>query len=420
MNFKAHLTEMAQSQVHGCHDMEASLEAVMFSQIMPFLAHASEEVANEGDLPEAPFGERGYSVADGVATVKVRGLLVPDLGYDLCCWGITGYDVISAYIAAANRDTAVSQIILDIDSGGGFVQGLGACVDSIESSDKKVSTFASGNMYSAAYWLGCTPQDVACAPESGVGSIGVYREHFDRSEELANRGVTRKIFKSGFWKGAFSSYAPLSDREEERLQQDVDDHADNFFEHVSSKRGISKRAVSGQEGDAFLAEEALNMQLVDEIKDMAMPNDNSAAAAASAPATTEVSGSQTTESAPAAQFTQAQLDAAVADATAKAVKEANEKAAASAARSKLITDHGHASKAFKELLDTEDYASLSDEAVTALLDAHPKSFSDQMEEVGGAGVTGDNNEFAPPSTKEEKAEEAAKAAEALPTLKKAL
>lgn len=391
---KSSLVALHNREVMACHGFNDFIGRIDFS--------AMHEV-------EA-FGEPGYSVENGVAIIKVRGLLVPDLGIDASSWGITGYDIVEKYIDNANQDGAVSEIVLDIDSPGGFVSGLGAVTAAIETSAKPIRSHATGDAYSAAYWLGVSASGgFTASPYSGVGSIGVYVEHFDESRALEDGGIKSSIFKSGFWKGAFSSYRPLSDREADRLQQDVDESARAFFDHVASKRSLTSLQVERLDGDFFSARRGLELGLIDAItENIVMTTDSSAAAAVD-------------QSAQVATFTQEQVDAMVADAAAKAVEAANEvaeaKAKAQNERMTAINGHEGGTDSVKAALLGDEFASVSTESLVAVLDAMPKSGAAMLELVGGAGIGTDRNEFAP-KPEAEKEDKQAKALEGLAQIKR--
>lgn len=211
--------------------------------------------------------EAAYTVENGVATIDVRGLLVPETSSDYRSWGVTGYANLADYIQQANDDYAVTSIVLDIDSGGGYVAGLDGITESIYQSAKPIETFVSGDMYSAAYWLGASTSKVTASKHSGVGSIGVYVVHTEESGWLERYGEKVSLFRSGKWKAAFNSFMPLTADEKTRLQEGVDESASIFFNHVAAQRNVDAKTVKGWEGDVFTAVKAKELGLIDAIAD---------------------------------------------------------------------------------------------------------------------------------------------------------
>lgn len=211
--------------------------------------------------------EPAYTVENGVATIDVRGLLVPETSSDYRSWGVTGYANLADYMQQANDDYTVTSIVLDIDSGGGYVAGLDGITESIYQSAKPIETFVSGDMYSAAYWLGASTSKVTASKHSGVGSIGVYVVHTEESGWLERYGEKVSLFRSGKWKAAFNSFMPLTDDEKTRLQEGVDESASIFFNHVAAQRNVDAKTVKGWEGDIFTAVKAKELGLIDAIAD---------------------------------------------------------------------------------------------------------------------------------------------------------
>lgn len=211
--------------------------------------------------------EAAYTVENGVATIDVRGLLVPETSSDYRSWGVTGYANLADYIQQANDDYTVTSIVLDIDSGGGYVAGLDGITETIYQSAKPIETFVSGDMYSAAYWLGASTSKVTASKQSGIGSIGVYVVHTEESGWLERYGEKVSLFRSGKWKAAFNSFMPLTDDEKQRLQEGVDESASVFFNHVAAQRNVDAKTVKGWEGDVFTAVKAKELGLIDAIAD---------------------------------------------------------------------------------------------------------------------------------------------------------
>ncbi|WP_131667382.1 S49 family peptidase [Psychrobacter pygoscelis] len=254
MNLKAQIQhDIERHELMACYDLQGSLNIINFARI------------GKGEPSEVA----GYRVADGVATVYVRGLLVPKMDVDFSDWGITGYNHIAEYIEQANADPMVNSIVLDIDSGGGYVAGIEGPTEAIYQSTKPIETFVSGDMYSAAYWLGASAKKITATKTSGIGSIGVYVVHAEESQALANHGITYSMFRSGKWKGSFNSFTPLSDDEKERLQQGVNESASNFFNHVAANRDLDAKTIKGWEGDTFNAQQAKDYGLIDSIASQA-------------------------------------------------------------------------------------------------------------------------------------------------------
>ena len=241
--------DIARHELMACHDLQGQLAAIDVKAL-----------AVLGADNETP----SYSVDNRTATIKIRGLLIPSASRDYGDWA-TGYNYINQYLAKANNDPFVDEIVLDIDSGGGYVKGLDDVIETIANLSKPITTYASGDMYSAAYYLGSSTGRITAEKDSGIGSIGVYVVHSEDSKALEKWGETYSIFRSGKWKGAFNWFSPLAKHEKERLQQGVDEAASLFFNHVAYKRDIDTMTIADWQGDTFSATKAKELGLIDEI-----------------------------------------------------------------------------------------------------------------------------------------------------------
>ena len=251
MDLKAQIKHDIEShKPMGCYDLQGSIN------VIDFVAMVDDD--NED--------EAGYNVEDGIATINIRGLLVPTMSRDYSDWGITGYNHIAEYIERANADSSVTAIVLDIDSGGGYVAGIDVPTEAIYQSEKPIETFASGDMYSAAYWLGATADSVTATKTSGVGSIGVIAMHYEFSKSLEQEGVTPTFVRSGKWKAVFNSTEPLTDEQVTRLQADVNESASIFYNHVAASRNLEAKTIAALEGDIFNAQKAKDLGLIDLIE----------------------------------------------------------------------------------------------------------------------------------------------------------
>lgn len=253
MNLQAKIKRDIDSHaLMACHDLQGELASIDFKALSRY---------NDDD------NEPTYTVENGVATIDVRGLLVPETSSDYRSWGVTGYANLADYIQQANDDYTVTSIVLDVDSGGGYVAGLDGITESIYQSAKPIETFVSGDMYSAAYWLGASTSKVTASKQSGIGSIGVYVVHTEESGWLERYGEKVSLFRSGKWKAAFNSFMPLTDDEKTRLQEGVDESASVFFNHVAAQRNVDAKTVKNWEGDCFTAVKAKELGLIDAIAD---------------------------------------------------------------------------------------------------------------------------------------------------------
>ena len=325
----------------ACYDLDEQLAAIDFKALSRY----------EGDDSEAY-----YTVENGVAAIDVRGLLVPETSGDYRSWGVTGYANLADYIQQANDDPTVTSIVLDVDSGGGYIKGIDIATEAIYQSSKTVETFISGDMYSAAYWLGASTNKITAESKlNGVGSIGVFVVHSEESKWLERMGEKITMIRSGKWKGAYNSFMPLSEEEIERLQQGIDESASVFFNHIAAQRNIDVKTIQSWEGDDFTATKAKELGLIDVIAD-SIAASSSTAQSNNNPEEYDLNELQL------AQAKIAELEKSEAQAKQEAV---DAKAAALAAQNKLAESQASTRQAAIDQLAADTGRTFTEDQVTA-------------------------------------------------------
>jgi signal peptide peptidase SppA len=356
-------------------------------EALDFDAMSSAPVEMDDENFGVPFiGESALRFEGDTAIIKVVGLLVPSLGVDAHVFGLTGYDILGQYVQIA--DANASHIILDIDSGGGFVSGQSDALDAIEVAEATVTAFSSTMAASAAYKIAAASDRIEGSADAAFGSIGTFIDFTDYSEAIKAQGIRPRIFRSDFFKGRFSERHGLTEREEQILQDSVDQSGREFREFVSERRGISVEQVSSLEGDIVEGNRAQELGLIDAITtrmEALMPKSDETVAGG---------------------ISQEQLAAAIAEAREEAkqeaAQEAAEKFAELQARNTEI-EKLDAPVGVIAMLKTPAFASVEPEALASLVAELPKSFSDQMEaERGGKPLVGADPQEPVKSEKEEK------------------
>ncbi len=119
-----------------------------------------------------PSGERSTSLSDApkgsIAIIPVKGVIMKD---DWC--GEPGTETMGNWLKEAYNNENIVGVLLDIDSGGGSVDGTGEFAQIIENRNKPVVAFCSGLIASAAYWIGSSCDMIVISFETvEVGSIG--------------------------------------------------------------------------------------------------------------------------------------------------------------------------------------------------------------------------------------------------------
>ena len=253
MNLQAKIKrDINRHALMSCEDLDYQLASIDFKALS---RHSDDD------------SEAAYMVENGVATIDIRGLLVPETSSDYRSWGVTGYANLADYIQQANEDYTVTSIVLDIDSVGGYVKGQHLVDEAIADNTKPIQTFVSGNAYSAAYRIAVMTDRIVAAQFAGIGSIGTIVKHTEQTSRLKQIGITVTNIRSGKWKAVFGDDEPLTDEQLSEIQSGVDANAQEFFEHVASYRGLNADTIASLEGRCFEANRAIELGLIDEIAD---------------------------------------------------------------------------------------------------------------------------------------------------------
>lgn len=209
---------------------------------------------------------RPYKVKDGILHVPVKGVLMNNFPYALGNWA-TGYEYIFAAVKRGMEDSDVKGIALIVDSGGGLVSGNFDLNDKLFAfrGRKPMRAYASEHAYSAAYSIASVADSITVARTGGVGSIGVVVVHMEYSKMLENAGITTTIIRSKPGKMEGNSYEVLSKDAQERIQARVDEFDSQFVAIVARNRAMSAEKVHATNAQTFMAQEAIDNGLADEI-----------------------------------------------------------------------------------------------------------------------------------------------------------
>ncbi|TGT90928.1 MULTISPECIES: S49 family peptidase [unclassified Mesorhizobium] len=209
---------------------------------------------------------RPYVVKNGILHVPVKGLLLNDFPYAYGAWA-TGYEYIYQAIKRGVEDTNVKGIALVVNSGGGMVSGNFDLVDKIYAfrGKKPIRGFAAEHAYSAAYNIISASDHITVARTGGVGSIGVVVVAVEYSKMLEEAGITVNIIRSQPDKMEGNPYEKLSEGARERIQERVDAFHEQFAASVARNRDMSVEAVNATGARTFMAQQAIDNGLADEI-----------------------------------------------------------------------------------------------------------------------------------------------------------
>jgi signal peptide peptidase SppA len=182
----------------------------------------------------------------GVAVIPIFGVISKRTGMLSEYSGGTSVEKLQADIRAALNDPSVAQIVFDVDSPGGSVEGVFELSEWIYSQRgvKPMKAVANDLMASAAYAIASAANEVVVTPSSLAGSIGVFAMHVDVSGMQRMAGIKTTLVKFGKYKAETDSSQPLSDEAREHLQERVDYYGEMFIAAVARNRGTTPDALN--------------------------------------------------------------------------------------------------------------------------------------------------------------------------------
>jgi protease-4 len=143
-----------------------------------------------------------------------------------------------AQIDAANEDSNIKGIFINVNSPGGMVPPSIEIAHAIKRADKPVIAYASGTMTSGSYYASIYADKIYANPGSLVGSIGVIFEGMNFEKMLETLGVAPQTVKTGTYKEAGTPMRSWSEAERNELQTIADDVYAMFINDVAQARGL--------------------------------------------------------------------------------------------------------------------------------------------------------------------------------------
>jgi capsid assembly protease len=205
-----------------------------------------------------------------IAVIPMYGMIMHRQMTDISGGSVgTSCRSLSAALRQAMDDQRVSQIVFDVDSPGGDVDGVEELAQEIYAARKKKKITAVSNCLcaSAAYYLASQASELLASPSSLTGSIGVYTMHEDDSKALDDMGVKMTLIKFGENKGEGNPYEPLADTARAHMQEMVNTFGIAFEKAVARGRGVKQDDVHEKfgQGRLFDAKAAVRLGMADRV-----------------------------------------------------------------------------------------------------------------------------------------------------------
>lgn len=219
------------------------------------VAGGGGQMYEESVIQEGPWDKK-------IAVVNINGVIDGELE-----------NYVRNQIDSAWNDDSVRGVLVRISSPGGGV----AASDNIhhyikkyrQESGRVVYCYMDGLAASGGYYSAVACEKIFASPTTITGSIGVIMGHFVLQDLLEEKlGISPVVLKSGRKKDWPSMFRETTPEEKQYLHEKIIDPAYNrFVELVDEGRGMLTRdeVVGLADGSIYIAQEAVNNKLVDQI-----------------------------------------------------------------------------------------------------------------------------------------------------------
>ncbi|NRA15203.1 MAG: S49 family peptidase [Oceanospirillaceae bacterium] len=208
------------------------------------------------------------TISNNIAIIPIHGVLVSRRGtIDNSCSELISYERLRVQISAALNHPDVSEVVLDLHTGGGMAMGCMEFADFVYQSRsiKPITAIVNFAAYSAGYFIAAACSKVICSPTGGVGSVGVIMETYEVSVWEKEVGIKYNTFYRGARKNDASQHEPLTEEAAAEIDGRLDVSYKQFVSSVAKYRNLEEQVVIDTQAKLFSAEEALSIGFVDEI-----------------------------------------------------------------------------------------------------------------------------------------------------------
>lgn len=243
----------------------------------PELALSSANSTNSADRPKPQFGDgrQDYMMQryKNLALISISGSLVKSDSPWNRYYGVVSYDEIRRSVMMALNDPSVDGILAVMSTPGGAATGADAMASFFSRANKvkPFYAFAETDMCSGGYYLGAPAREIFAQRAALVGSIGVIMVHMDYLDMCKEAGINPTVFRAGEFKALGSPYERLDKKAQANISKSLGNYFNMFNEHVVEHRSydsVEQMRETAGEGRVFMAEEAMEVGLVDQVAEL--------------------------------------------------------------------------------------------------------------------------------------------------------
>ncbi len=153
----------------------------------------------------------------------------------------------SKIIREIRKNKKIKALVIRINSPGGSALASETILREIILTKKEKPVIVSMGDIAASggYYIACYADTIVCNPTTITGSIGVFGMMFNAKNMLNNKlGIYTDTVKTGEYADMMSIFRPMSNKEKEFIQKQIEKTYDTFITHVSKGRKIDKKTVN--------------------------------------------------------------------------------------------------------------------------------------------------------------------------------
>jgi protease-4 len=208
-----------------------------------------------------------YDISPKIAVVPIVGPITSDKQTSLYGTTISSREIAST-LRTIQKDTSIKGVILDINSPGGSPVATEEIAKAVEALSFDIPVYAIINDVGAsgAFWIAVSADKVYASSMSTLGSIGVTSAGLSFEDFIRNYNITYRKQTAGEYKDMGTPFREPTEKEEEIIQEMLDEIHVKFVEHVAKSRNLNVDDVwPYATGEVFLGSKALNAGFIDEI-----------------------------------------------------------------------------------------------------------------------------------------------------------
>ena len=197
---------------------------------------------------------------------EIKNIYVLDFDGDMKASGVASLSKLITTVLNAVKPS--DEVVVRLESPGGVVHGYGlGAAQLMRIRERNIPLIVAVDKIAASggYLMACTASKILAAPFAIIGSIGVIIQLPNFHRVLKDKHVDFEMQTAGEYKRTITMFGENTDAGREKLQEEIEKIHDQFKDLIKQHRPQINLAETAT-GEHWLAQQALALKLVDEIK----------------------------------------------------------------------------------------------------------------------------------------------------------